>query len=367
MSKFEYGFKKQDFLYGGIITAIIVAIVAVFGALGFCTKVFDPLGQALKNFHLSDGFFFSQARLSKVKETNHGVVLVDIADCDSREEIARIIRSINQAEPKALAVDIIFGKSIATSSYEDSLLVEALRESTNLILARRIIPQKDGYTIERSFFSDDIPCREGDVNFKLGIVRSFSTTAGIDEDSPSFISLIAEEAGLQIPSGEQLINYSPIDVVTVKPDSLASTDILKGQIVLLGDCGDLRDFHDIPVLIDGMPYTAGVNIIAQCVYTLQPHKRYYLCPIWLAILVGFVLTYLFCTFVSSPLSRNEKNKGLWITVSRWVVLILLLLITLFLFRVVHVYFPLTYWLLGVGLSGTATALFDFFKSKRTKK
>lgn len=368
MSKFKYGFKKQDFLFGGMITAIVVVIIAVFGTLGLCTKVFDPLGQALKNFHLSDGFFFSQTRLSKVKDTNHGLVVVDIADCDSREEIAQIIKTINQAEPKALAVDIIFGKSAATSSYEDSVLVDALRESPNLILARRIIPGKDSCSIERSFFSDDITCKEGDVNFNLGIVRSFSDSVSFDgNSSPSFVSLIAEEAGLKVPSGEQLINYSPIDIITVKPESLASPEILKGQIVLLGDCGDLRDFHDIPVLIDGIPYAAGVNIIAQCIYTLQPNKRYYTCPEWLAILIGFMLTYLFCTFISAPLYRNDKYKGLWISIWQWAVLILLLFITFFLFRVAHVYFPLTYWLTGVGLSGMGTEIFYFIKSKRAKE
>ena len=81
---FKYDFQKKDFLYGGIITAIIGLIALVLALIGINTGAFDPLGQALENFHLSDGFFYflnTQAKKNNATpDANPGVVLVDIKD-----------------------------------------------------------------------------------------------------------------------------------------------------------------------------------------------------------------------------------------------------------------------------------------------
>lgn len=365
MAKRQYRFQREDFLYGGIITCIIGVIALVLALIGLTTDAFDPIGHAVENFHLSDGFFYTQAiKESDNAELNPGIVLVDIQDCDSREEIADIVNRINESEPRLLAVDIIFGKAATVSSLADSALVSAFCASNNLILAQRVLQSPEGTTIERSFFADDVNCVEGDVSFNYGIVRSFSPYLSVHgEDIPSFINHVARIGGLAQMFKDQLINYSPIKTISISPENLPAKDFLKDQIVILGDGQDLRDYHDIPVLIDGQARTSGMKIIAQSLYTLRPHNGFTNCPDWLALVLGIILTYLFCTFIASPMFRIDKFNGLWISIWQIIVLIILLILTYFLFWGLHFNMTLTYWLIGVGMSELATELFYFVKNK----
>lgn len=366
MIKTGINFRKEDFIHGGIITGIIGVIACVVSAIGLSTDVFDPLGQALDNFHISDGFFYSRSiRNSSHPELNPGIVLVDIKDADSREEIADIVNRINEASPRLLAVDIIFGKTASVASESDEALVSAFRGSKNLILAQRVVDGFDRHIVERSFFADDVECEEGEVSFANGIVRTFSQYTSVrGTDYPSFIGQIAGIGGIDTDFGEQLINYSPIKNISVGPEDLPANDLLKDQIVILGDSRDLRDFHDIPIIVDGQARTSGLNIIAQSIYTLQSNNRFTCCPDWLALIIGILLTYLFCTFIISPMYRIDKFNGLWISIWQVIILLCLLFITYLLFWNFHFNMTLTYWLIGVGLSGFATELFYFVKNKK---
>ena len=362
---FKYDFKRKDLLYGGIITAIIAVIALVLILIGLSTEVFDPIGRAIDEFSISDSFFFSKTkRHSDCADLNPGIVLIDIADCDSRQEIADIVCKINDASPKLLAVDIIFGEYSSSSSFSDSLLVRAFQSSRNLVLAERFVNGENGWYSERSFFADDIPCIEGDVNFQYGIVRTFEDeyVAGMAH-IPSFVSLIASQAGICNGFKKQLINYSPVNTITIPADYTGSFDIVRDQIVILGDAGDLRDYHDIPVLINGQSRTSGLRIIAQCLYTLQPGNGFVTCPNWLALVIGIVLTYLFCAFIASPMFRVDRFNGLWTSIWQVIVLLLLVALTYLLFWGFHFCMPLKYWLIGVGFSNLATDFFYFVKPK----
>ena len=162
-----------------------------------------------------------------------------------------------------------------------------------------------------------------------------------------------------------MINYSPVRTVSVRLEALPAPDLLRDGIVLLGDSGDLQDFHHIPVLMDGQARTSGMNIAAQALYTLRPGKGYTTCPGWLSLLISLVLTYLFCTFIAAPMFRIGQFNGLWIAIWQVAVMVVLLLLTYCLFWWFRFYMPLTWWLVGVGLAGLATELF-YFITKRNK-
>ena len=367
MKTIKYEFDKRDFLYGGIITATIAVIAFLLAIIGLSIEVFDPIGQAFDNFHLSDGFFYTQAKgHPSTMNTNPDIVIVDIQDCDSREEIADIVNRINQAGPQALVVDIIFSNYASASSREDSVLTAAFRQTENLILAQRNVYGEDGWQTERSFFADEFTCREGDVGFSPGMVRSFERSINVDgKDVPTFVSLIANECGLEVPSGKLLINYCPVTTITLSADNVGCEELLKGRVVIIGDLNDRRDYHNIPVLMDGQTRTSGIKIIAQEYYTLLPHNRFYTSPEWVSIIFGILMTYLFCTFIASPMSRKKRFNGLWIKIWQVVVLIVLLILTYWSFWGFHLYMPLNYWLVGVGFSELATEIFYFVKSLKS--
>ncbi|MBP5558247.1 MAG: CHASE2 domain-containing protein [Bacteroidales bacterium] len=359
---------KRDSLNGLLITGIIVLITVLLMLVGLSTSVFDPVGQAMDDFRISDGLFYSRAlRVGKSDNVNPGVVIVDIAECDSREEIAALVDRINHSSPKLLAVDIIFGRTPSISSESDSALVAAFSYSPNLILASRFVEDANGGHFERSFFADDVCCQEGDVSFELGKVRDFSPfSVHTEQKYPTMVARIAGTGNIAEGFPRQLINYTPVNTVRVTPETLGDGSILKDQIVILGDMGDYRDYHDIPVMIDGQARTSGINILAQCLYSLQPGNGFKNCPHWLEVLLGILLTYLFCTFLGSPLYRIERFNGLWISIFQILTVIVLLAINFVVFWYFRLNVSLVYWFIGVGLSGLATELFYFIVRRHEK-
>lgn len=361
MSRSKRKSLREDCVNGAFIVGIIAVIVAFLALIGLNVKIFDPIDKAIGSLCMSDGFFYSRHR-EHSGVCDPDVVIVDLAGVEGRGEIAGIVNDINSCSPRVLAVDVIFGKTASSDSFQDSLLVDAFRETSRLVLAQRIVRTADGHRLERSFFADDVDCVEGDVNLEYGIVRHIP--AEVESDGvayPSFVSRIASLAGRSEVVDNELINWSSLDTISVPPSRIsAAGPFLRDKIVLLGDSRDLRDYHDIPVLSDGEARISGLNIIAQSLYTLRPGNGFRTTPTWFDILLGIVLTYAFCTFCISPVRRSSLDDG-WITAAQAAVLVLLLSISYILFWVFHLNMSLAYWFLGVGCANLAAKIYFFFK------
>ena len=177
----------------------------------------------------------------------------------------------------------------------------------------------------------------------------------------SFVNCIASLSGRRAVVDNELINWSSLDTISVSPGRINSVKpFLKDKIVILGDSKDLRDYHDVPVISNGETRISGVNIIAQSLYTLRPGKGFKTTPRWFDIILGIVLTYIFCAFCVSPISRRGCDDA-WITIAQTCVLIVLLFFSYVLFWTFHLNMSLAYWLLGVGCSNFAAKLYFFFK------
>lgn len=403
---------REDCLNAVFIVAIIAVCVSLLALVGMNFKIFDPVDKAVSDLKMSDGFFYSRHK-EHSGVCDPDVVIVDLAGVGSRGEIARIVNEINGCAPKVLAVDIIFGRAVSSDNVADSLLADAFRHSPNLVLAQRLVrmdagvrsetvssadaspcddvssreesvlKQNKGYRIERSFFADDVDCVEGDVNLEYGTVRHISAGVDIYPSSAyrfsrpsgdqaslvqcsayrkgSFVNCIASLSGRRAVVDNELINWSSLDTISVSPGRINSVKpFLKDKIVILGDSKDLRDYHDVPVISNGETRISGVNIIAQSLYTLRPGKGFKTTPRWFDILLGIVLTYIFCAFCVSPIRRRGCDDA-WITIAQTCVLILLLFFSYVLFWTFHLNMSLAYWLLGVGCSNFAAKLYFFFK------
>lgn len=349
MSSKKY-IERKDFINGGIITVIVAMLASLIAFVGVHIKVFDPLSKAFENTYLSDGLFYAHGRSGVDSE----LVIVDLDGCSSRAEIAATINDINSCSPKSLAVDVIFGKASSVSPREDSLLVDALADSPNLILAQRIA----GKGVERSFFADVLECTEGDVTLGNGIVRCIPAAWEMDgERIPSFISRISAMMGRRSVEDNELVNYSLETLPAVPAKAvIQSQDYIKGKMILLGDMGDLRDLHDTPVVFDGEARTSGLNIIALSLNTLRPGNGFRNAPMWIEIFLGIILTYLFCSLVVSPFRRLGIDD-VWVVGVQVVALIVLLSLSYFLFWVFHLNVSLCYWFIGIGLADLGTKFF----------
>ncbi len=362
MSKIKIPFEKRDLLYGAWITIIVAALAGIIGLVGISTKFYDPIKQIFDPVRLSDSFFYIHHQKID-NSTDSDVVIVDLAGYSSRMEIAQVVNSINKCSPKAVAVDIIFPQIVSSASSEDSLLVDTFRSCPNLVLAQRLIKGKDTYSyMERSFFADKVECIEAEVSFENGIVRSIPAA---NNGYPSIVSVIADILGRRKVRNGELINYSYLNVPKFDIKKISSSkDFLTGKVIILGDGSDLRDYHDTPVLFDGVTRTSGLNIIAYSLNTLNPKMGFTTASNWVEMLIGIILTYLFCAFLASPIHRMGEYKDFYMDGARIVTLVMLLIVSYVLFWVFHIYVYLGYWLVGWGLSGLATGVFYKLYSKR---
>lgn len=135
-----------------IITFLVFARLAIIVVIPFAIKAINPIGEALKDFNLTD-LVFSQLRDETKVPPNTNIVIVDVGDareCD-RGCIATEIMAVNRYKPKVLALDMFFRKEKkgnADQIMKDSLLETALNQSKNLIMASQMIysPETGAFT-----------------------------------------------------------------------------------------------------------------------------------------------------------------------------------------------------------------------------
>lgn len=135
----------------------------------FAIKALNPIGEALKDFNLTD-LVFSQLRDENKVPTNTNIVIIDVGDareCD-RGCIATEIMAVNSYQPKVLALDMFFRKEKKENPDQiakDSLLEAALSQSKNLIMATQMI-----YNDETGAFTE---LRESHPRFTKNAIPAF--------------------------------------------------------------------------------------------------------------------------------------------------------------------------------------------------
>lgn len=349
MTRIKHWMRKSFWLDGFWITALSVLLSLTLYLIGLSFSIFDPLGSALENFHLSDGFFYAHNN-NRNPVPNEGVVIVDIADCDSRGEIAEIVNRISAANPKVLAVDIIFGPASSLDKNTDSLLVSSFQNcKANIVLARNA-----GI---HSFFADELPCLEGDVSLEYGMVRTFSI-------KDSFVGAIMEAADQETSDSKSvyLVDYTSAITPIYTPEQAFTREGLEGRIVILGDNSDLRDFHRIPTEIQGINTAPGTMIYAQELYTLLNGRRFVELPKFLNVLLAFIFVWLFASLVCAPLKGHDcKFDNLQMNVLQFASAILLFGLAYFIFWWFNLNLSLAWALIGFTIVGIATEFFVWIR------
>ncbi len=151
-------------------------------------SAFDSVGQALKDFELTN-YAFSKMR--KTPEVDQRVVLVNIGTLD-RRGLAMEIAAINQFKPKVIAMDILFAcegglrDTVNCEALKDvmgnMMLANAIQEAGNVVLGSKLL-QTDSLAQFDSNEADslEISDPEFDVYSKRGFV-TLPTDAKYQED-----------------------------------------------------------------------------------------------------------------------------------------------------------------------------------------
>ena len=327
---------------------VIAALAFALRAIGLSLAVFDPLGQAIDQYHFSDGLFYAKNKITRQSKANPGVVIMDIGGCHSRSEIATVLNRIAAAQPAAVGLDIIFPKASTVLPEEDDSLILAISRLPNLVLASN---ESQG-TDEHSFFSEGFA--EGNVAMAYDMVRTFHAGEG------SFVGELLRKFGRPelMDKAERMIDFDRVQTYVYEHDSEIPSREVAGSIVLVGDKRDLRDFHRVPVSVNGKLRLSGVELHAQELYTVLEGQRFRECgPGW-TVMLCVLLTYLFCILIVCPVYDAKKDFN-----SLRCFLGLLILILLLTFLEYWVFFSLSlYWspvwlFVGTGLAGLAAEAF----------
>lgn len=273
----------------------------------------------LESIQFSD-LYFAFHRHTDVPSVEGGqVLLLDIHEYQTREEIAELLDSVAAAQPYMVALDVIFGETAMPDTIANQHVLEAVNKLPNLIyaFAAQETPEQT-YTYNRSFFAGKIQGTEALANLPKTTLRRVAPIQVINRDTlPTFAYTILKELGISIPQNniEWMIDYSIEDTVIMRPYKRQfNWNFLKNQIVIIGDTRDLTDMHKVPLSYRETFHMPGVQVHKQIVQTgIVQHWFQKVHDAWLW-LITFV--FLWCLKITGPLAEKLASKK-WGTMQEW--------------------------------------------------
>lgn len=324
---------------------------------------FAPMEKAA-DFTVED-FYQLVAEGRSVKQLCQEVVVVDIDTC-KRTQIAEIIEAVDYCEPAAVGLDIFFDYP----SVNDEPLLQAIRSCQHIVLPVQVEYEAatDSYThISGSFFYNQLnrPLI-GAVNLagssQLSIVRQIRPYFTQGHDTlPHLVSAMLAEAHPKVwqrirqRGGNQLIpiNYAAYEFHILKPhEVLASAELLKGKMVLIGSVDDPIDRHLTPTRSE-MP---GLLIHAHSLSTLLHDVAIRQAPAWINWLLGLALCLLMLQIKLA--TTNLSIEGVLMRIIQLILLYLIVMGGYQLFVRYNYSLDLSFALLMVGLGFVAADLWE---------
>lgn len=311
----------RDHLFVTLLTGVIVMLLTV---ITFKTPALSPVAKALKNISITDLFFSLENKYIKA-DTCQSIVIVDMTELHSRADIGNLLTEINDAQPKAIGVDLIFEGE--KDDLEGNVILEQAVEevSPKAVFTNKLTNYDEKHkrfsALVASYFRDVIPISEGYANVTDNMENSTIRDLTITQMSTlgkqsSFAARVAKEVGIKADGRKNLvINYSPVVFRVIPFDKVyANRSLLKNKIVLVGTMTEEQDMHLTP--LGKMP---GVEIQAYSLLTLLEHKDIVYVSTVASIVIGFILCYiyelLFSLVAIFVKTRGEKTR-IFLTESR---------------------------------------------------
>lgn len=363
--------------HGGLITAEVVAMCAIVSLLSYSSMYFDPIKQTWANFQVTDTYFqMENANAENVADFNSDIVLYDISQCYSRAEIAAGIQRLYDYGAKVIALDVIFGGMGQDTIASDSLLRVIDRCDDRIVAACRMVSSYDSFYKEHSFFVPLTNCVEASVNVENETVRHFYKNLtfgdtclntfvyeimrlGYPDEFRKWVDL--EESN---DKGEYLIHYKQLFFNRLHIYDDLFEDEVKDKIILMGDFQDLRDFHNIPVPLDGVRRICGTTIHGYSISTMTEDNRFI--NEWsdmTNLLIGLLVTLLFATLCAYVSEVYMDLSGFMITVAQLILMFVLIFLAAYIFINHQCNMGLLYVMLGTGLAGFCAEIHYFVLMK----
>ena len=281
----------------------IVSILAfVFmGILAYVTINVDflnPVEQAFSNYSLSD-MYYQIERHGGNPEPSELITIVDMTEYYERGDLAEILIKINEMEPQAVGVDIIF-EGVRDDATGNELLQDAVRAlGDKAIFSMKLKDydeDKECFTdITRSFFADSILVNQGYANLPDNMearnIRDYTVTQKLNDSTVySFPYMVAHLLDEEIQPTDKVlhIDYSSISFPVVKASELEEhEDLIAGHVVMIGTMHEEQDMHLSPI-----GKMAGLEMQTYSLKTIIDRKVISDSPEWLNYFLSFMVCFL---------------------------------------------------------------------------
>lgn len=327
------------------ITLLSLFFAACFAGITLSIPFFNPIAKSLANFSLID-VYYQALHSGTAPDTSQVISIVDIGEEASRSRLARVVDSVNMAEPSVVVFDVIFN-GLRGDTAGSMALLEAISNTTSPRFAFAMTDydaEKNTFThLYRSFFniSDDLGL-EGYVNVKESeggeVVRKFSEQRRYMGDTLYSLAFMAASAfdeacttqgTVQVPvdftpvelpantllsvkpatsfSADRIIDFSPTHFPVVRYDQVSGAfDNLKGRIVIIGALHDLQDNHNTTI-----GRMDGPEVLAYSVQTLLENKKIesLSSPVqWISTILLLLFTQILTFSFSAYIFKNQKKN-----------------------------------------------------------
>ncbi len=349
-----------------LLTCLVLTLLIGLGAaVTVNLSIFNPLSRALSDFTMTDVYYEMQQ--SENKELYTDIVLVDVTDLRTRDEIATTIDDVNACKPRVLAIDLMFERPSADMA-EDASLVTALEAGKDHeVLACKLTnydPQKDAFQGNlRSFMAPVADFSFGYCNVYQqhtgGTVRQFTLSQSTTEEDPVFSMpyLAACRFSGETPTANSVnvrpVIYGNVDFPVVKPaDVSVHPELLRDKLVMLGTMTEEADMHITPI-----GKLSGLKIQAFSVLTCLNNGKVNKMSMAACLLLTFLLCYI-SAFIGYKLMKWSPGLyTLWLKLYYLVLVSLLVWLAFICFVKFGYYIPLAIPLVALALLETGRVIY----------
>lgn len=274
-------------------TAVAFLLIAALRYVTFNAAVLNPVAHALSGFSTTDIFY--DMMLASPADTSDIIVIVDITSLHDRDSIATVLQEIDDLEPAAINIDVVFEHP--KEPVGDTHLLNVAATLNNAVFSFKMMdPDREHKEFTRqvhSFFAKDLGLTEGFVNVDRSMTRDIPL--GMDMHGKTYPSTTAQMLGVLYGKPfdykahrNQPINYEPTVFRIIPYDSIQHyAQRITGHIVMFGGAHESVDMLYTPL---GPMY--GIEVLCYALKTMLEQKYQTECtgaPYWLlTVLLSYI-------------------------------------------------------------------------------
>lgn len=351
----------------GVRTVLVATSVELLlGCVYVNLSIFSPVKKGFEDFSMVDVYYEISSSATE-RRYNDDITLLNIGNIYDRGDIGRLIELIGSANPKVLAIDILFERN-----KPDVTADSILEESVSTFPKGKIVTavQLTDYDFKsgafrhgvKSFFQDRTTAQQGYTNLVDNMqelkIRNYTCSQRLLKDTVCSLPAATAKAlgyGLSRTNEIRGIDYEPTFFEIISCDSILScqnAEMLKDKIVILGST-DAADMHNTP-----LGKMSGMEIQAYILQTIMRNQSVSNMSNAMGALIGMVLCYFMVLIIKRTNDLVEPFHSLFITFTVFLLSALWVGVGFVCYKSSHYNLNMLFPLLGLSLSSFSLKMQD---------